>query len=336
MSLNKDSLEEWFNAYNVFEVASESLIKFIPESNIEAKGKIAKLFKEIIDIAGEEKLLGIELQKLAEQNQYINHSGENIPLVRAFGSVDVGINNMAKKITEISTKSLSMITGLEEAINNLADINDFIVNIQKVTKQAHLLSLNANIEAVIAGEMGKGFAVVANEVKSLSKEITSLTKAIKDKIELTSDGVKKSYKDLSEIAKIDISEDVVGKEKLTELMSSMQSQGQEINEFLKTQSTKNIINAQTISSLINDSKWNGDDDIIVNIINIAEQELSNRTQVIKEEYIDEALGAGANLLLAKKIINSLKDSSLKKIFIEKLLEKKYILNVNELDSSEEK
>ena len=153
---------------------------------------------------------------------------------------------------------------------------------------------------------------------------------------MTSDGVKKSYKDLSEIAKIDISEDVVGKEKLTELMSSMQSQGQEINEFLKTQSTKNIINAQTISSLINDSKWNGDDDIIVNIINIAEQELSNRTQVIKEEYIDEALGAGANLLLAKKIINSLKDSSLKKIFIEKLLEKKYILNVNELDSSEEK
>jgi methyl-accepting chemotaxis protein len=63
------------------------------------------------------------------------------------------------------------------------EITTVIELIQEITSRINLLSLNAAIEAAIAGESGKGFAVVASEVKRLAVQTADATESIATQIQ---------------------------------------------------------------------------------------------------------------------------------------------------------
>lgn len=54
--------------------------------------------------------------------------------------------------------------------------------IDSITRQTHLLSLNARIEAARAGDQGNAFAVVASEMGSVAKEIGAVSQQLKQAI----------------------------------------------------------------------------------------------------------------------------------------------------------
>lgn len=99
------------------------------------------------------------------------------------------------------------IRSLEEAVNKVGSASKEIVDIIKligdIADETNLLSLNASIEAVRAGEAGRGFAVVASEIGSLAKNSTEsvghITQLIIEINKLVEDAVSQAGDSVGEI-----------------------------------------------------------------------------------------------------------------------------------------
>ena len=81
-----------------------------------------------------------------------------------------------KNIQEVKT-TLDSFLGTQETLksidNQLSEIHEQSLEIEKIGKEAEMLALNAAIESARAGDVGRGFAVVADNMKILAKNSQS-------------------------------------------------------------------------------------------------------------------------------------------------------------------
>ncbi len=91
-----------------------------------------------------------------------------------------------------------LLAAMREIDESSRQIADIIKIIDAITFQTNILSLNASVEAALAGKSGKGFAVVAEEVRNLALRSADAAKKTASLIENTLNSVRKG----TEIAEV--------------------------------------------------------------------------------------------------------------------------------------
>ncbi|KAB7891416.1 methyl-accepting chemotaxis protein [Poseidonibacter ostreae] len=153
------------------------------------------------------------------------------------------------KSSTIDGKGLALktSTSMGEISLKVEAISKAIEEIDKISFQTNILSLNALVESATAGEAGKGFAVVAGEVRNLASKTSETAKIIKDLVESAKEetsignnnaddmisgydklsGVITETIDLIEDVDVSIQEQSLGINQINDAMSSLDQKTQE-------------------------------------------------------------------------------------------------------------
>lgn len=144
----------------------------------------------------EKKKVMEESKKIIALSDMAKEKNEQIAtfIVNDFDKLDISISEVAQGNSQTAQETCDIQAAMDEVrefCGNMADSFDNITgllteleknnkSITKISKQTELLSLNASVEAVRAGESGHGFSVVASEMRELS---TSCEEAARESID---------------------------------------------------------------------------------------------------------------------------------------------------------
>jgi methyl-accepting chemotaxis protein len=122
----------------------------------------------------------------------------NVKIVEDVANSVEQLNNVANNSEHAMLVLLQNVTNIHEISSSITKIID---DIEAISDETNLLSLNASIESARAGEVGKGFANVANEIQGLAQQTENLIKDINDIMLKLDDNAKKAGKVVQNIVK---------------------------------------------------------------------------------------------------------------------------------------
>jgi len=130
--------------------------------------------------------IGAASQAINEMAVSIDHVSSNAAESAAVADRAVEIANNGSDVVQDTITGMDTIRGqIQETSKRIKrlgessqEIGDIVSLINDIADQTNILSLNAAIQASMAGDAGRGFAVVADEVQRLAERSSAATKQI--------------------------------------------------------------------------------------------------------------------------------------------------------------
>lgn len=132
------------------------------------------------------KEIGAATQAINEMAVSIDQVSSNAAESAAVAERAVDIANNGSHVVQATIQGMDTIRGqIQETSKRIKrlgessqEIGDIVSLINDIADQTNILSLNAAIQASMAGDAGRGFAVVADEVQRLAERSSAATKQI--------------------------------------------------------------------------------------------------------------------------------------------------------------
>jgi methyl-accepting chemotaxis protein len=221
---------------------------------------LQQLIRDILEQSKELNGLGVELSKVATQNNNVNQAlgqasesivsavhemstaSKEVAGVAQQSSSEAdnslklaqqglsAVANSSSRITSLSNnmeQAMARSTELQQSSDNIAKVLEVI---RAIAEQTNLLALNAAIEAARAGEYGRGFAVVADEVRTLATRTQDSTNDIQQMIELFASSVSQSINAIDE-SKQFADDAVESFSQTNDILNAMQSSSTKVNDM---------------------------------------------------------------------------------------------------------
>ncbi len=187
----------------------------------QSAGDISDRFQSLAENA---RIQTERVQDLAETASAVEFEGRMITLTEIIAMIDEHLTSVIGKIVETSKHGVSMAYALDDVIRDIGGVEQLIGEIEAINKQTNLLALNAMIEAARAGDAGRGFAVVAHEVQTLSKTVNGVANRMRDVVGNVSGGIKEGHARIQKVANIDMSDNILMKDRIAKLMQCIVDQ----------------------------------------------------------------------------------------------------------------
>jgi methyl-accepting chemotaxis protein len=202
------------------------------------------------DMASQALMQAQQVDALVAQGAKVKVEGNLMPLEEALQLIGQTLDVSIERILSITKLSLTMASQFDQAQATLEDITRLVQAIRRITKQTRMLAINATIEAQSAGEAGHGFAVVAAEVKLLSGDIQNLSHQMEQGIGNVAESVAQCYRSLKASAETDLSDNILLRSKIGDMMTSIGEQNEAFQSMLRHTSLASRDLAQTIAQTV--------------------------------------------------------------------------------------
>ena len=209
--------------------------------------KLADQFKQLVGFAADQSK---QLESILAKGSRVVVDGEELDLTDVFGDLQENLSDLVNKIVIVSEQAVTMMYALEDLQGNVKSAESCVKEIRDLTNRTNMLALNAKIESARAGSAGAGFSVVADEVRTLSTSIASVSDRINEQMTAVSQGVQRGYTTLQEVATMDMSENILAKERIEKLMESVVRQSNEFGQTIQNTASQSQEISSTIGSMI--------------------------------------------------------------------------------------
>lgn len=224
---------------------------------------------EVLNLKNKMQLFSNDINEIIDELKIILDS--NMSAIKTCQHNNEFLNEFLMEITilikkfqmeQIECKNLTVLSG---------KINDILENILTITNETKLLSLNASIVAISAGEDGKSFGVIAKEVGELSQNIIKSTSYIQQTLI-----------------------------KISETINSLNKESIEIFESFKTHSDKSKVFSSNLTEIYNSIK---NITLYIRDISFSTEKINNKNEIILENVTFLSTNSSSNLNSIKQIEN---------------------------------
>ncbi|RVU37763.1 hypothetical protein EOI86_00190 [Hwanghaeella grinnelliae] len=209
--------------------------------------KLAAQFKELVGFAAEQSR---QLESILTKGSRVDVNGEELDLADVFDDLQENLSDLVNKIVIVSEQAVTMMYALEDLQGNVKLAESCVKEIRDLTNRTNMLALNAKIESARAGSAGAGFSVVADEVRTLSGSIASVSERINEQMTAVSQGVERGYQTLQDVATMDMSENILAKERIEQLMESVVRQSNDFGRTIQNTASQSQEMTSTIGAMI--------------------------------------------------------------------------------------